>query len=150
MLYDVNIRIKASLMFIFLKKQVGKDGHYQTAQGTTTGPTLIVQTTGGPVLQVTMEPAPHVGVAPVPAKKPKSSVKLKKASAASAAAAAAATATATAASAQNSASAGGAKPVESTWVESDDLLPWNSSKVASYNATHKVTTIPLPSRPADH
>ena len=29
-------------------------------------------------------------------------------------------------------------PPESTWVESEDLLTWNSSKVASYNATHKL------------
>lgn len=30
------------------------------------------------------------------------------------------------------------QPTESTWVESEELLSWNSSKVASYNATHRL------------
>lgn len=128
--------------------QVGKDGHYQT-QGTT-GPTLIVQTTGGgPLLQLTMaETVPHTPATttmttPTPAKKPKMSAKLKKAAAAAVALAAAeAAAAATAAielANKQSAEQEAAAAAASTWVESEELLPWNTTtRVASYNATHKL------------
>ena len=134
------------LCVLFKMGQVAKDGHYQSGAGgqgggAGGGPTLLVQASGGPVLQVTMEPASSNsgGETPSPNKKSKSSggAKLKASlggakhsgkqqqqqqqQAAAAAAAAAAPAAA-----------------ESTWVESEELLPWNASKVASYNATHKL------------
>lgn len=100
-----------------------------------------------------MEPTPHVttnaatappSTNPSPPKKPKMSVKSKKTAVAATQVAAATVATAILPTSNLGGSAPGAivKPAEPAWVESEELLPWNSSKVASYSSIHKVT-IPL-------